>query len=173
MNKFINKILREAEDTSDDFFQSKHINKRKEDIKRELDKKKKEALFKLTKGLEEIKTVCNNKDWRNDKEKLFLELFSNLHVDKIFLRNKYAYGYYLSDSNDINRCFYNLKTDYFLIDYDSIWKIFKIQFNMSFYDIHSLMNKLLKEHFKLYDTIAMKAYSPYYDLLEERFKLYK
>ena len=154
MNNLIDKVLREAEDTSDDFFQSKHINKRKEDLKRELDKKKKEALHKLTKGLEKIKTAYKSKDWRNDKEKLFLELFSKLHVDAKFYKNNYRYGYYLSDSNDIKTCFYNLKYDEFYTDHYSIWRVYEEQFNMHFKNVQSFMEEMLKEHLKLYDVTA-------------------
>ena len=101
MNNFANKILREAEDSSDDFFQSKHIEKRKEDFEKELDKKKKEAIYKLAKGLEEIKIAYKNKNWKDEKEQLFLKLFSRLYVDDAFYQDEYRYGYCLSDSNDI------------------------------------------------------------------------
>ena len=40
MNKFINKILKESEYFSDDFFQYKHMSKRKEDFEKELSKRK-------------------------------------------------------------------------------------------------------------------------------------
>ena len=152
MNKFIDKILREAEDSSDDFFQPKHVEKRKEDFKREFDKKKRGALSKLIKGLEEIKIVYKNKDWKDEKERLFLELFSKLHVDAKFYKSDYRYGYFLSDSNDIKTCFYDLKSNRFWIDYASIWRVFETRFDMNDDDIQSFIDKLLKEHFKLYDV---------------------
>ena len=56
MSSFINKILREAEDSSDDFFQDKHINKRKEDLKNMTNKMK----HKFVKGLRNIKEDYKN-----------------------------------------------------------------------------------------------------------------
>ena len=153
-NKFIDKILKEAENSSDDFFQSKHITKRKEDFKREFEEKKREALSKLIKGLKEIKIAYKSKDWKDEKERLFLELFSKLYVDKTFYQNGDRQGYCLSDSDDIKRCFYDLESDFFWIDYDLIWKVFYEQFNINYNGIQLLMNELLKEHFKLYDVIA-------------------
>ena len=157
MNKFIYKILREAEDSTDDFFQSKHIEKRKEEFKREFDKKNKEALIKLKTGLREIKAAYNNKDWKNEIEKLFLESFSKLHVDDKSCQYDHRYGYCLLDSNNIRECFYDLKSNYFRIDYDSIWERLNIQLGMSYYDTQSFVNKLLEEHFKLYDVTARVA----------------
>ena len=154
MNNIINKILREAEDSSDDFFQSKHINKRKKDLEKELDKKKKEALFKLTKRLEKVRIEYKNRKWRDEKEGLFLELFSKLHVDDVFLKSKYYCGYYLLDSNDKRKCFYNFNNNDFWITYSSIWKVFELRFNMDYHDIQSFMNDMLKKHFKLYDVSA-------------------
>ena len=152
MNKFINNILKEAEDSSDDFFQSKHIEKRKKDLKKGLEKKKKEAIYKLTKGLEKVKIAYKSKDWKDDKEELFLELFSKLRVDNNIDQNKY--GYILLDSNDIKRCFYNLESDYFWINYASIWRVFETRFDMNDDDIQSFMDDMLEEHFKLYDITA-------------------
>ena len=62
MNSFINSILREAEDSSDDFFQSKHVNKRKENFEKEkrerykrFNKEHKDIFDKLSNGLKRIK----------------------------------------------------------------------------------------------------------------------
>ena len=148
-------VLREAEDSSDDFFQSKHVNKRKGNFEKELDKKVRKTLPKLTKGIEEIKIAYNNKNWSDDKEKMLLELFSKLHVNNKLYKSNYIYGYYLLDSNNKKRCFYDLKSDYFYIDYDSIWRVFKRQFNINYDDIQSFVNNLSKKYFKLYDVTSL------------------
>ena len=180
MNKFIYKILREAEDSSDDFFQSKHINKRKEDLRKELEKNKKEIertkktiIPKLRKGIEKIKEAYMSKDWEDNKEKLFLELFSRLHVDDKTYQSEYRAGYFLLDSNYIKRCFYDFKNNELLIDYRSIWELFDIRFDMKYDDIQLFMDDMLEEHFKLYDTKAYSSWEPAKCLLEEHFKLYK
>ena len=172
MSRFVNNILKEAEDSSDDFFQSKHINKRFEDLKKELEKKKIEIPSKLTKDLERIRISYKNKNWKDEKEELFLKLFSKLHVDDAFYKDKYRYGYYLLDSNDKRKCFYNLKNNKFWIDYDSIWIVFEIRFDMYYYDIQSFMDDMLKEHFKLYDVTALHDVTINASTLKEHFKLY-
>ena len=155
MRNFINKILKEAESFSDDFFQSKHVNKRKEEFEKELSKRKIETLSKIIKGLKGVRIAYDNNNWSDDKEKLFLELFSKLHVDDKFFHNKYEYGYFLLDSSNFRKCSYDLKNNVFWISYSSIWRVFETRFDMSFHDIQSLMNDLLKEHFKLYDITAV------------------
>ena len=52
INKFIDKILKEAEDLSDDFFRSKHINKRNKEFIRSREGK---MYYKLKNGLKKIK----------------------------------------------------------------------------------------------------------------------
>ena len=154
MSKFINKILKEAEDSSDDFFQSKHVNKRKEEFKSWLKAKKKEVIPKLIKGLEEIKITYRNKDWRDVNEKLFLELFSRLHVDKTFNQDKHRYEYYLLNEYNKRRCFYDLINNEFWIDYYSIWRIFEEYHDMDYVYIQLLIDRMLEEYFKLYDVTA-------------------
>ena len=105
--------------------------------------------------MKDIRIAYNNKNWSDDKEELFLELFSKLHVDSKLYQNEYIYGYFLADSDDIKRCFYDLRDNRFLIDYASIWNVFRKQFNINYRDTQSLMNMLLREYFKLYDVTAI------------------
>ena len=153
MNKFINKILSEAEDSSDDFFQSKHVEKRKREFENILNSKKNRVLNKLELGVENIKSAYNNKDWKNEREKLFLELFSKLYIDDDFYQSEDLYGYLLyDDENNSTCCFYDLKDNAFLTDYNSIWRVFEDQFNMKYDDIRWFMNKMLKEYFKFHNA---------------------
>ena len=160
--RIASKTLSDAANSSDDFFQSKHINKRREERNKELEKKKEEVIYKLTKGLEEIKTAYKSKDWKDEKEKLFLELFSGLHVDKALNQYEYRHGYYLSDLNDMKRCFYDLESNNFWMCYQSIWRVFELQFNMDYRDAQSFVKDMLKEHFKLYDvTVILRMITGY------------
>ena len=120
MSSFIDKILREAEDSSDDFFQSKHVNKRREIIKKKNMRKRNKSLSELKVGLENVKVAYNNKDWRNDEERYFLTLFSKLHVDNKFYKSKYEEGYCLLNYNNNKECIHDLLTDNFFINYISI-----------------------------------------------------
>ena len=156
MNKLVNKILREAEDSSDDFFQSKHVNKRKEDIKREYEKKKREARYKLIKGLNNIKIALKSRNWESETERYFLILFSRLYVDKKFFENAFHCEYYLLNKHDKVVCLYNIKYDEFYVDNDSIWKKFEDIFFMRYTEIQAFMNKMLEKHFKLYDILTKR-----------------
>lgn len=158
MNKFIKKILKEADDYSDDFFQSKHVNKRREERNKQIKVKKKEALIKLKTGLKKIKVAYKSENWEDEREKLFLELFSKLHVDDKFYRDKNRYGYHLLDSNNIKRCFYDLERNTFWIDSRYIWgklNVLQTQLTGRRTGTQSLINELLRKYFKLYDTRAL------------------
>ena len=170
MNKFINNILKEAENSSDDFFQSKHISKRKKDFEKGLAKKKKEAVYKLTKGLEEIKLSYDNKDWKDDKEELFLELFSRLHADKRFYQSNFQYGYCLLDENDDKICFYEFKNDNFWISYHSVWNAFNLQFVMTYHEIRTFMSDMVKKYFKLYNITILYVKQSTLNRLEKHYK---
>ena len=154
MNKFINKILKEAEDFSDDFFQSKHVNKRKEDFENELSKRKREYLPKLIKGLKDVRIAYNNEYWESDKEELFLKLFSELHIENILYRNNDEYGYFLMNEHNNKECFYDLKSNYFWTDYSLIWKHFYIQYEMNYLDIELLIKNMIEKYFNLYNVIV-------------------
>ena len=153
MNKLIDKILKEAEDSSDDFFQSKHINKREEELDKQIKVKKKEALIKLKNGIKEIRIAYKGKGWRSDSEILFLELFSKLHVDTKLYQNEYGYGYYLLDKTNKETCSYNIKDDIFWIEYETIWKIFNTQLNMNYYDIKTFIKNMLDKYFNLHNVV--------------------
>ena len=155
MNKLITKMLREAEDSSDDFFRSKHIIKRKKYLERKFARKKRDVYQKLINGLQEIKASYESEAWRDDREKLFLEIFSMLHINNEFYQNEYMYGYYLLDKNFYRECFCNLMSDQFWIDYGSIWWIFKRRFFMEERDVKLFMTKMLKEYFKLDNVEAV------------------
>ena len=138
-------------DSSDDFFQSKHINKRKEELRERLEENKREVLPKLKNGLEKIRIACDNKIWMNEEEESFLKMFSELHISYGLKQKIHHYGYHLSDLNDRGKAFYDLITDDLLIDYFSICKVFYNQFDMYYADVHFFLEKMLKKHFKLYD----------------------
>ena len=165
--------LSAMEDSSDDFFQSEHINKRKIDIERDIIRRKKESIIKLENGLKKIKISYVNQDWKDEKEHLFLEFFSKLDVDKAFYQDEYMYGYFLSDSDDNRKCFYNLKSDRFWIDYDSIWKNFEKQFNMNYVDVKLLMNDMLNKHIKLHEETIEKFLLPISGQLNKHINLHK
>ena len=155
MNKFINKILKEAEDFSDNFFQSKHVNKRKEGFEKQLEIKKREALPKLVSGLNNIRILCKSEDWNDEHEDLFIKLFSTLHVDKklhkVNTGYRIAYGYYLLDKNNTVKCFYDVDKNIFLLA-PSIWRYLYCDFYVDYGATQEFMNKMLKKYFEIYHT---------------------
>ena len=147
------RIIRVGDDESDEFFVSKHVNKRRE----EYESMKLETFSKLVNGLKNVIIDYKHEIWKDGKEKLFLELFSKLHVNNKFHQNIYNCGYYLSDKRK-SICFYDLKSNTFWIDYDSIWKLFYEQFDMNYNDIQSLMRNILTERFKLRVTMTRHCF---------------
>ena len=154
MSRFVNKILREAEDSTDDFFQSKHINKRKEEFKKQIEKEKYEAFFKLFEGLKIVKIADRHKTWKSDEEKLFLELFSKLHVDKEFYEDDYIYGCYLLDESNDKKCLYDIKTRNFFIRYDFFWSTSETIFMNQYYYVRKFVERMLRKYFNLYNVTA-------------------
>ena len=159
MSKFVDKILKEAEDSSDDFFRSKHINKRKEEIrKREkakrdaFNKKKKGYFYKLNKCLERIRIYYKSKNWEDDGEELFLKSFSELFVDNKFYSSMYEHGYILSNIRNNKMYFYDIINNELWINSDSLWMFLETQFDKSYNDIRTFINKMFEKYFKLHDT---------------------
>ena len=147
MNKFIYKILREAEDSSDDFFQSKHLEKRKIDI----DNKNSKILLALKSGLKNVKKAYNNKRWTDEKEELFLKLFSKLRVDNKFYDEEegfYGAGFFLLNNRTNNKlCFYSLYKSVFCINYTHIEKEIAITFNMNTNETTSFLLFMIEKYF--------------------------
>ena len=153
MSRFINKILREAEDSSDDFFQSKHVNKRIESLRKKLERKRREVVSKIKNGLESLNMIHENNTLKDKKELWFLEAFSKLHIVDVYYNDEYKYGYFLSDSNDIKECFYDLKNNYFYIDYDFVDDLLIIsRLLINYYYIQSFIESMLKKYFNLHDV---------------------
>lgn len=147
---------------SDDFFQSKHLNKRREQHLKEIEIKEKVLLkreektsYMLINGLKKIRIALNDESWKDEKEKLFLNLFSKFRVSDAIWRNEYVRGYYLINESSIKECICDLNNDYFWINYESIWYAFEIRFyETSYCKTQLFMNDMLKKYFNLYDMTA-------------------
>lgn len=169
MNKFINEELSESENFSDAFFQSKHVNKRKKIFEREIKNRRKKnrimnknALLILEGGLERVITAHANKSYRNEEEQLFLELFSELHVDKKFFRDNYQREHFLLNKHDCRICFLDFKNNDFWIDFYTIWEKFEERFNMSYEEVSHFMKVMLTKHFNIHDMIPVAGSFTFY-----------
>jgi len=143
MSKFINKILKESEENIDDFFKPKNLNSREE----KFEKEKQEILDKIKIGLSKVKADYGNKNYHSESEKLFLELFSKLHVDKNY-DEKYE-GYYLKNDRNERICFFDLKYEELDVSNAYVWSVFETEFQWNYNKTRSFMKDMLNEHFKL------------------------
>lgn len=124
----------------DPFFQSKNIEKRLEERQREI-------VTKIQSGLQNIENDYGNEDWDSEAKKMFLEIFSKLHLNEKY--NKNWNGYFLKNESNKRRCFFNLEYDRFWVSYDDIWRIFEERFCWEYNKIQRFMKTMLNEHFKL------------------------
>jgi len=143
MNQLIKKILLENEEDIDSFFKPKNISSRKE----KLQKEREEFFSKIKSGLSKIKTDYENQNYQSESEKLFLEFFSQLHLDEKCVKE--WYGYFLKNDKNNKRCFFKLDVQYFDISYKYIWSIFRKQFSFGYRDIQSFMRNMLNKYLKL------------------------
>ena len=174
MKRFISNILKEAEDFSDDFFQDKHINKRKEDIKRRENEKQqrlsnsnKKVFINLNNGIKEIKRLYRNKIWEDEREQLFLKLFSKLHaVVRYTDYRKRSYGCFLSNKHNKKVCFYDLHESTFWVSDELIWAKFEEEydFDVNFYAVQAFLTKMIKKYFKIYNVTA--DFSKFHKLID-------
>lgn len=114
-----------TENDSDDFFQSKHINKRKEEYERELYVKTCKAFYILYEGLNNIKLAYDRQHYENKVEELLLRVFLDLHVDANIHRDMFFYGYFILDNKGRSICFYNVNDNCFYLE--KKWVLPKIE----------------------------------------------
>lgn len=153
MNKFINKILREAESSSDDFFKNKLSGERK---KKYLQAKYKieKYLIQIRNGLRIIKISYKNKDWDNDNEKLFLKLFSRFSIKSVYYDDNGPFeGIAMVRLNPERGtsmyCLYVYDDSMFLVDYWPIWNLFEERMNDDSNKIESFLKNMIKKYFNI------------------------
>lgn len=150
MNRLINKILKEAKE-DDLFFQPKDISGRDEKLKRQ----REDILQKIELGLENIKVDYENKNWWSGEEKLFLQIFSEFHLDKRY--DKFYEGYVLKNKKGRRTCTFNLKYHEFWVSYDHIWTIFGKKFDWDYIEMQSFVEDMLKKHFKVNEFTSVRC----------------
>lgn len=157
MSKFINMILKEAEDDSDDFFKMKLSDERREKyLKAKL--KFRTLLSDFENGEIKIKSARKHRTWNELQEELFLKLFSNLHLNKkIAATNNYVFSdiFDFYDDNNVIMCFYKTSKDHFIID-KSIWNQFNKRFNIDDHHTKLFMNEMITKYFKLKTATCLK-----------------
>ena len=151
-------------DESDNFFQSKHINKRKEEYARNkaeevknAEIKCKEAFNKLTIGQTSIFKACYSEKsvWQDKKEKIFLETFLNLSICGSSIYDSYVdniitfYGSY-----HVSCCIYDFINNSFLMKNDIIFSKISDYTNMNYIDTYNFIKEMLKKYFQL-DNITL------------------
>ena len=165
MKSITDNISNKSEDSSDDFFQSKHINKRKKIFEREIKNRRKKnrvmnknAFLMLEKGLERVITAHANKICENEREELFLELFSKLRIDKRFFGDYYGCEHRLLNESDDTVCVFDIQSNYFWINDYPIRDKFISSFNTKHDEISCFMKDMLKKYFNIRDTTFVITY---------------
>lgn len=153
----MNNILTNCENSSDDFFQSKHIEKRRQQSIVERIK----IIHELQDGIDKIRTAYENKDWKDEKEKLFLEIFSSLHFDDKFHPEE---GYYLINVNNDAMCRYDSSNNIFCVNSHLICKVFDDLFDIKRWNTLLLLEVMIKEYFELHITYVSRLITqfPFY-----------
>ena len=136
------------EDYSDSFFQSKHINKRREILAI----REKETAIKLKNGLEKIKEIYKSDIHVDDREKQFLNFFSKLSLDTNVLVTDYCHGYFMFDKSKKLACFF----DYSDVSLDMSREILSSSladfFDMSCKEAKMFISFMMKKYFKINDV---------------------
>lgn len=152
----VEKIIKESRVANDPFFQPK-IKKRNEEIKKqkeELKRKRKEIISKIKLGLQNIKKDYENENWGSNEEKLFLKMFSKLHLHIKFLKQFESYEVWsLDDKNNRRKGFFDIESELLYVSDRSIWNIFKHKFNLKDNKIQSFMQKMLTKYFEINGTM--------------------
>lgn len=141
------------DNSSDDFFKSKHLNKIRKDLQEKIDKIRTVTIPKIMRGLERIKIVRDSEKWKDVKEEVFIKLFSSLHIAGIFYLDGIENGIFLSNNINDEECFYSLKDNVLRINV-SIYNIFIGNFKMSYCDVCLFITDLFKKYFKLYNIAS-------------------
>ena len=159
MNNLINKILKEAEDSSDDFFQSKHVNKRKKDFrKKEMIKNNRlirdanKLIDKLEKGLNVIKIAYDNKKWSSRAEENFLQEFHSLIVNHHIYRHDYfldVYVIYLMRPSYYKECYFEIDYHAITLEYDSIYQAINLDVDFSDRELKNFIQRMIKKYFSM------------------------
>jgi len=150
----LNTLEKSYEDI-DDFFKPKNLKSREE----KLEKERQTYVDKLKLGLSKIKSDYKNKESHSEFEKLFLELFSQLHVNEKY--DEAFDGYFLKNNENETRCLLDLNYKEFSISYAYIWLCFEEKFKWENNEIKSFMENMLNEYFKFNEfTIIYSKWLP-------------
>jgi hypothetical protein len=136
--------LEAEEDFNNDFFNPKGIKQR---IQKQEEERKK-FLSKVEAGLKNIKNAYKDKDWKSEPERLFLEIFSTLHLDKKYDK-KWNGCYLLRTKNNERRIIWDSINHVVWISSNYIWEIIEKQFELNYSETRSFMKDILKKYFKL------------------------
>ena len=147
MNKFINKILKEAEDYSDNFFQSKHVNKRNKEFMRSREGK---MYHKLENGFKRVKIAYNNREWSIEKEKEMLRMLSERHVDSVLVDDEPHYvGFWILNDRDMLSFFYDIVDNELYLPARMIRSYEAHDLHYFYHEIESILKNIFLNYFKL------------------------
>jgi len=152
MNKFISNILKESEESIDDFFKPKNLKSREE----KLEKGRQKYVNKLKSGLSRIKSDYENENYHSEFEELFLEIFSQLHVDEKY--DEIQNGYFLVNTHNKSMCLLDLEWNLFEISTKHIWDVFENKFELHYLNVQTSMKEMFDKYFNLDEFTITTAF---------------
>ena len=150
MSDLVNKILREAEDSSDDFFQSKHIQKRKSEIR-------KRVLDNVITELEAINMYkFDNEEINSGKEEIFM-LLSDTYASSI-KSNNIITVFRKADNKKVIKINIDKRTVYvskelLLFPIITYYDTKRSKMIFAYSDARRIIENVLALYFKLYDFL--------------------
>ena len=143
MNNFINKILKEAEDSSDDFFKSKLSGKRKKQFE-EFQILRNDVLSKMNRGIKLIKVAYEHKLWRSKSEETFINIFRTLKTEKDLKGNDIYLNFCGLFDRDMCECYYDISTNELFVS-TNVWS----SFDMRYSKLERFMKTMFAKYFEL------------------------
>jgi hypothetical protein len=104
-------------------------------------------------------------------EELFLQFFDGCVVR--FDTEKYPDSIFYFDKSGNFLMEYNSKYNEFWVRYLTVWKVFETQFSLNFTSTKDLLNRLVREHFKLKKVTTKRTNRFVVVKVREHFKLKK
>lgn len=132
---------------NDPFFHPKDMMKREDDLKQ----RNHVFVNSIEEGLKKIKELYKHKQYDSESEKMFLETFSKLHLDVVYMEK---YGLFtLKDEEENFVSHFDIANNSFTISSSdgSIIQFLQQKLKMKHTDVERFMRLMFKKYFKLND----------------------
>lgn len=143
--------MNSIQNDDDLFFRPKDVSKRDDEIK----SKRRDAIRKIKLGLKNIEKDSENENWESKEERLFLQIFSNFHLSKIY--NKRHCEYCFKNENNNVTAYFDLKCNYFYVSNDHVWVLFEEMYLLDDQEIHSFLERMIRKYFEMCNFVILNG----------------